>query len=72
MTMNEKMATVNDGSRKYSHRVYEAVAGHWDVPLDNYAMDIIDDLDTDEVLADFLAWEGIIGYTTVIMSIVNA
>ena len=68
----EKMTTLNAGSRKYAYGVYKAVAGHWDVPLDDHAMDIIDALTKEEVLADFLAWEGILGYTDKILSIVNA
>jgi hypothetical protein len=58
--------------RKYAYSVYKAVANHWNVAFDECAMDIIDALPKDEVLADFLAWEGIIGYTNTIMSIVNA
>ena len=69
----KKMTTLNGGSsRKYSYRVYKAITEYWHVTFDDYAMDIIDDLTNDEVLADFLAWEGIIGYTDVILSIVKA
>ena len=66
-----KMTTLNNG-RKYSYRVYKAVANYRDLPLDNYAMGYIDACSKEQVLADFLAWEGIIGYDTAIMSIVNA
>ena len=67
-----KMTTLNDGSRKYSPSVYKAITEYWNVPLDDNAMNTIDALTKDTVLSDFLAWEGIIGYTTAIMSIVKA
>ena len=72
MDKTEKVTTLNAGSRKYSYRVYKAVANSHDVPFDSNAMDIIDTYTKEEVLADFLEWEGIIGYTNTIMSIVNA
>ena len=68
----EKVTALNAGFRKYAHSVYKAVADYRDLPLDDYAMNIIDALTKEEVLADFLAWEGIIGYTDKILSIVNA
>ena len=70
--MPNRIPVSNTGLRKYSHSVYKAVAEYWGLPLDDYAMDIIDMYDKERVLADFLKWEGIFGYTDAIMSIINA
>lgn len=66
----EKMTTVN--GRKYSYRVYKAVAAYRELQLDEYAMDTIDASTKGEVLSDYLEWNGIIGYTNAIISIVKA
>ena len=70
--MKHKVTTTSTSIRKYSHSVYKAVAEYRGLPLDDYAMDIIDTNTKEEVLADFLKWEGIFGYTDAIMSIINA
>ena len=70
MEMTKK--TTLNADRKYSYSVYKAVANYRDLPLDNYAMDYIDACSKEQVLADYLEWQGIIGYTNAIMSIVNA
>lgn len=67
-----KVTVLNTGLRKYSHNVYKSVAEYRGLPLDTYAMDIIDTNTKEEVLADFLKWEGIFGYTDAIISIMNA
>jgi hypothetical protein len=67
----EKMTTLN-GDRKYSYRVYKAVADYRGLLLDDCVMDNIDACSKDEVLGDFLEWEGIIGYAGAILSIVKA
>lgn len=59
-------------SRKYSYRVYKAVAAYRGLQLNEYVMDNIDASAKDEVLGDYLEWEGIIGYLGAIMSIVKA
>jgi propanediol dehydratase large subunit len=66
-----KMVTVTE-SRKYSYRVYKVLTEYWHMEFNDHAMDIIDTFSKEQVLGDFLAWEGIIGYDTAIMSIVNA
>ena len=67
----ETMATSTDG-RKFPYRVYKAVAAYRGLQLDEYVMDIIDASTKEEVLNDYLEWNGIIGYTCAIMSIINA
>lgn len=67
-----KVTVLNTSIRKYSHSVYKSVAEYRGLPLDEYAMDIIDTNTKEEVLRDYLKWEGILGYTDAIMSIVNA
>jgi hypothetical protein len=66
-----KMTTVT-GGRKYSYRVYKTLTEYWHMEFNDHTMDIIDTFPKEQVLGDFLAWEGIIGYDTAIMSIVNA
>ena len=70
--MKHKVTITSTGLRKYSRSVYKAVAEYRGLPLDDYAMDIIDMNDKESVLRDFLKWEGIFGYTDAIMSIINA
>ena len=55
--MKHKVTVTNTGLRKYSHSVYKAVAEYRGLPLDDYAMDIIDTNDKESVLRDYLKWE---------------
>ena len=70
--MKHTVTTTSTSLRQYSHSVYKAVAEYRGLPLDDYAMDIIDTNTKEEVLSDFLKWEGIFGYTDAIMSIILA
>ena len=54
---------------KYNIRIYNAVCERRCVPCNSDMIHAIDMNPTSEVLNDFLLWEGIQGYTNVIMQI---
>ena len=58
--------------RKYPYKVYKSVCEYRGLECDAYAMDIIDTNPREDILADFLKWEGIFGYTSTIIAIINA
>ena len=58
--------------RKYPYIVYKAVAEYRGLVCDSYAMDIIDKNPKEDILADFLNWNGICGYTSTIIHIMQA
>ena len=58
--------------RKYSPEVYESVCEIHNWGNDEISKILIDYMSLQEVLTDYLQWQGILGYSGKIMDIINA